>query len=149
MATIVAGPTHTIGLRVANQPAASGRIPITLNLYNVVNTTGTPQPGSLIRSVTQTFSIPWRPEASLGCGTAWRTAGSNPLSDTAYWNTQTSTNYAHKGAVGTFRQDTGWSSYNGAVAFASAPAPEPGTVGLMVGGGLMILAIRRKKQCKR
>lgn len=186
--------------------------PITLNLYSVDNTTGTPQPGSLIQSVTQTFSIPWRPEASLGCGTAWRaannncynglafevsfnlnnitvpdqliygiafntntwgyspigkggpyeslnfglntvgpTAGSNPLSDTAYWNTQTATNYADKGAVGTFRQDTGWTSYSGAVEFASAPAPEPGTVGLMLGGGLMILAgsIRRKKQGKR
>jgi hypothetical protein len=188
--------------------------PITLNLYNVDSRSGTPQPGLVITSVTQTFFIPWRPEADVTCpgGTAFRagdgqcynglgfevtfdltnlnltvpdqiiygiayntntwgynpigepgpyeslnfglntvapTVGSNPLPDTAYWNTMTAANYTDHGVVGTFRQDTGWSAYSGAVEFDSVP--EPGTVGLMLGGGLLILtgAIRRKKQGKR
>jgi len=172
--------------------------PLTLNLYNVDNSSGTPQPGSLIASVTQTFFIPWRPEPSPGCGTAWRaadgncyngmafgvtfnlnnllvpdqliygiafntntwgykpigapgpyeslnfglsttppTAGSNPLPDTAYWNTQTAANYTDFGAggVGTFRQDTNWTPYSGAVTFAT---PEPGSI-ILMGCGLMLL----------
>ncbi len=48
--------------------------PITLNIYNV--TPGTPlnQRGSLLASVTQTITIPWRPVADPTCsgGTAWR-----------------------------------------------------------------------------
>jgi hypothetical protein len=41
------------------------------------------------------------------------TVGSNPLPDTAYWNTTTAGNYADSGAggTGTFRQDTGWAAY--------------------------------------
>jgi hypothetical protein len=178
--------------------------PITLNLYNVDNSSGTKQPGSLIASVTQTFFIPWRPEASPGCGTAWRAAdgncyngmafevtfnlnnllvpdqliygiafntntwgaqpigtpgpfeslnfglsmtaptiGSNPLPDTAYWNTQTASNYGDNGAggVGTFRQDTNWTPYSGAVAFAT---PEPGSMTLMVCGLTLWLAVSRR-----
>jgi hypothetical protein len=47
-------------------------VPITLNLFNVDSSSGTAQPGSLIASVTQTFLIPWRPEASPGCaGDGW------------------------------------------------------------------------------
>jgi hypothetical protein len=47
--------------------------PITLNLYNT-NATNPTQPGTLIVSKTQTFTIPWRPEADPTCagGTAWR-----------------------------------------------------------------------------
>jgi hypothetical protein len=53
--------------------------PLTLNLYNVDNSGATPEPGSLIASVTQTFAIPWRPEADATCpgGTAWRAANGN------------------------------------------------------------------------
>ena len=186
--------------------------PITLNLYNVNNSSGTPQPGSLITTLTQTFFIPWRPPAGGDCeGGAWQAAdgtcnnglafavtfnlngitvpdqliygiafntntwgyapygtsgpyeslnfglatsgpsiGSNPLPDSAYWNTETASDYADGGAggVGTFRQDTGWTPYSGAVEFGSVP--EPGTVGLML-GGLMILAgaIRRNRQGQR
>ena len=179
--------------------------PITLNLYNVANASGTPQPGSEIASVTQTFFIPWRPEASPGCGTAWRASdnscynglafeitfnlgnlvvpdeliygiafntntwgyqpigkpgpyeslnfglstaapgvGSNPLPGTAYWNTQTAGNYADHGAggVGTFRQDTGWAPYSGAVEFDT---PEPGSVTLMLFGLTLLLAVCRGK----
>ena len=182
---------------------AGWSVPITLNLYNVDNSSGTAQPGTVIDSVTQTFLIPWRPEASAGCGTAWLaadnncynglafdvtfdlgnitvpdqliygiayntqsygaaptgqtgpynslnfglstvapTTGSNPLPNAAYWNTQTGS---------TFRQVSGWSAYSGAVEFASTSAPEPGTVGLMLGGGLLIMmgSIRRKKQSKQ
>jgi hypothetical protein len=49
--------------------------PITLNLYNVNNGGPNPAPGTLIATETQTFAIPWRPEADPTCpggGTAWR-----------------------------------------------------------------------------
>src|SRR5215471_13464108 len=36
--------------------------PITLNFYSVNNSSGHPEPGSQIGSVTQQFSIPWRQE---------------------------------------------------------------------------------------
>ncbi|MBC7876562.1 MAG: hypothetical protein H7Y59_05265 [Anaerolineales bacterium] len=51
--------------------------PITLNVYNVV--AGSPNTaGSLIASVTQTVTIPWRPVADPTCpgGTAWRAGDS-------------------------------------------------------------------------
>ena len=56
-----------------SMPAAGWTHPITLNLYNV-NTANPALPGTLISTTTQTFSIPWRPEADPTCpgGTAWR-----------------------------------------------------------------------------
>jgi hypothetical protein len=56
-----------------SMPAAGWMHPITLNLYNT--NPGNPNlPGSLISATTQTFMIPWRPEADPTCpgGTAWR-----------------------------------------------------------------------------
>lgn len=52
--------------------------PITLNIYNVVAGSPLNTIGSLIATKTQTFTIPWRPEADPTCpgGTAWR-AGDN------------------------------------------------------------------------
>jgi hypothetical protein len=60
--------------------------PLTLNLYNVDNSGGTPEPGSLIASVTQTFVIPWRPEADVTCsgGTAWRASDGNCYNGLAF-----------------------------------------------------------------
>ncbi len=48
--------------------------PITLNLYAVDHSGVDPALGTLIVSTTQTFLIPWRPEADPTCpgGTAWR-----------------------------------------------------------------------------
>jgi hypothetical protein len=53
--------------------------PITLNLYSVDDSSGTAQPGAIIASFTETFLIPWRPEADPTCpgGTAWRAADGN------------------------------------------------------------------------
>jgi len=53
--------------------------PITLNLYNVDNSGANPAPGALIATQTQTFAIPWRPEADPTCpgGTAWRASNGN------------------------------------------------------------------------
>ncbi len=47
--------------------------PITLNVYRVDNTTSTPRVGALISSVTDTITVPWRPEKSASCGNddAW------------------------------------------------------------------------------
>ena len=54
--------------------AAGYMHPITLNIYNVDLTGTTPAVGSLIATATQSFLIPWRPEADPTCagGTAWR-----------------------------------------------------------------------------
>lgn len=76
------------------------------------------------------------------------TVGSNPLPDTAYWNTSYGGFYTDGGAggVGTFRQDTGWTPYSGAVEF-DATAPEPGTVAMLLSGiGLLIAGARRKSR---
>jgi uncharacterized repeat protein (TIGR01451 family) len=64
-------------------PGANGPTwnhPITLNLYNVDNGgTNPPQAGSLIATRTQTFAIPWRPEADPTCSdpTRWRASDGN------------------------------------------------------------------------
>jgi hypothetical protein len=52
-------------------PAEGYTHPITLNIYNVDNSGSVPAAGSLLATQTETFLIPWRPEASAGCGTAW------------------------------------------------------------------------------
>lgn len=41
--------------------------PITLNIYTAPTATSFPRPGSLITTMTQTFNIPYRPSASIGC----------------------------------------------------------------------------------
>ena len=53
--------------------------PITLNLYNVNNSGPNPAPGPLLATRTNTFAIPWRPEADPTCagGTAWRAGDGN------------------------------------------------------------------------
>jgi len=65
--------------------------------------------------------------------------GTDPLPGTAYWNTTTAGDYADGGAagVGIFRQDQGWSPYTGAIEFDGTAAPEPGTLPLLAGAGLM------------
>jgi hypothetical protein len=159
-------------------------IPLTLNLYDV--TAPDDAVGSLIATETVDAFIPWRPEPTAGCGTAWLAAdghcyngslstvtfdlmgvtvpnqivyglsfnttdhgyaptgvpgpydslnfglssvspsvGSDPLPGTAYWNTTSAGFYADGGAggVGTFRQDTNWVPYSGAIAFTASPEP--------------------------
>jgi hypothetical protein len=54
--------------------------PITLNLYNVNTFDPYPAPGTLIATQTNTYAIPWRPEADPTCpagGTAWRASDGN------------------------------------------------------------------------
>lgn len=60
------------GSTCVTTPGTTFAVPITLNLYNAP-ATGTIVPGSLIVSVTKTFSIPYRPSAdNVHCtGGAW------------------------------------------------------------------------------
>ena len=61
--------------------------PITLTLYNVDNSGMTPEPGTVIATQTQTFAIPWRPEADPTCpngGTAWRAGDGNCYNGLAF-----------------------------------------------------------------
>jgi hypothetical protein len=57
-----------------SMPAAGWNHPITLNIYAANNSGPNPALGALLGTVTQTFLIPWRPEADPTCagGTAWR-----------------------------------------------------------------------------
>jgi PEP-CTERM motif len=72
------------------------------------------------------------------------TVGSNPLPDTAYWNTSTAANYTDggTGGVGIFRQDTNWTPFSGAIQFDGTATPEPSTL-LLVSLSLVGLASRR------
>jgi MYXO-CTERM domain-containing protein len=44
--------------------------PITLNLYNIDHSTSTPEPGTMITSVTQSFDIPFKPAGDPTCPTS-------------------------------------------------------------------------------
>ncbi|MEO5965651.1 MAG: right-handed parallel beta-helix repeat-containing protein [Candidatus Limnocylindrales bacterium] len=62
-------------------PAGGWTHPITLNLYAIDGTA----PGTLIRTITQTFAIPWRPEADPNCpGTAWKASDGNCYNGMAF-----------------------------------------------------------------
>ena len=52
--------------------SAGFNVPLTLTLYNVDSSGAVPTVGSIIASQTIDPTILWRPEASAGCGTAWR-----------------------------------------------------------------------------
>jgi hypothetical protein len=75
------------------------------------------------------------------------TVGSNPLPDTAYWNTSYGPFYADGGTAGVdiFRQDTAWAPYSGMVQFDASSVPEPKYTTLAGGIILLGLLIRRVK----
>lgn len=76
--------------------------------------------------------------------------GSDPLPDTAYWNTVNASEYADGGAAGVdvFRQDQNWSPYTGAIEFDGTAAPESGTLALMT-AGLAALGFRSRRRCRQ
>ncbi len=58
-------------------PAAGYSHPITLNIYAVDHSGTEPALGALLGTTTKSFIIPWRPEASAGCGSAWLAGDGN------------------------------------------------------------------------
>jgi hypothetical protein len=87
---------------------------------------------------------------NIALSTTLPTVGSEPLPDTAYWETSAAYWYADGGAggVGTFRQDTGWTPYSGAVEFSEeSNVPEPSSLALFSTGllGLAALLLRRRR----
>jgi hypothetical protein len=73
--------------------------------------------------------------------------GTQPLPNTAYWNTMNASGYTDGGAagVGIFRQDTDW-IFSPAVEFAGTaelPTPEPSTCAF-IGIGLLGLGFLRR-----
>jgi hypothetical protein len=73
------------------------------------------------------------------------TVGSNPNAPLAYLSGTLSSSYFAGGPVNVFRLDTGGAHANVAIQFG---VPEPGTVRLMLAGGLLLLAgsIRRRQR---
>jgi len=69
-----------------SMPAAGWSHPITLNIYNAVPGTPLNKVGSLLATVTQTFTIPWRPEADPTCTpvTAYRAVDGRCYSGIAF-----------------------------------------------------------------
>jgi hypothetical protein len=84
---------------------------------------------------------------NFGYATVAPTVGTNVDPDAAYWNTSTAANYTDLGVggVGTFRQDTLWSPYSGAIAINAEQVPEPGTWMLLSGGIALLAASKRWK----
>ncbi len=124
---------------------------------------GTPVPNQIIYGLafnTQTWGYAPigapGPYVSLNFGLAQQppSVGINPFPDTSYWNTQTAGNYADGGAggVGTFRRDTNWTPFSGAVTFeaqalAEVPALSPfGLWVLAASFALMALATLRRRR---
>ena len=120
--------------------------------------TGTPVPDQIIYGLaynTQTWGYnpigTPGPYVSLNFGLSDQppSVGSNPFPDTAYWNTQTASNYADGGAggVGVFRRDTGWTPFSGAVSFetqalAEVPTLSPLALSLLAFGLALIAVLR-------
>jgi hypothetical protein len=70
--------------------------------------------------------------------------GSNPLPDSAFWNTSTAANYSTPGTPGTFRYDTEWTPDNAAISFDTVP--EPGSLAFVTIGILGLLyRVRRSR----
>jgi hypothetical protein len=87
---------------------------------------------------------------NFGLAVAPPSVGANPLPDTAYVDSTWAGLYTDGGAagVGTFRQDTNWAPYSGAIEFRAASVPEPGTLlllGLMIGCVGAFGLFRRKR----
>jgi hypothetical protein len=163
--TLIGTETHTFAIpwRPAADPTCPGGTAWRAgdgNCYNglafeiTFDFTGTTVPDQIIYGVafnTETYGYQPigkpGPYISLNFGlnsSAPPAVGTRPFPDTAYWNTSTAGNYADGGAggVGTFRRDTGWTPYSGAVSF---DVPEPGTVALLlVGLGVLSIAGRRR-----
>ena len=85
------------------------------------------------------------------------TVGTNPNSPLAYLSGTLASSYHDGGGINVFRLDTGSTHTNGAIQFQAitvatteSATPEPGTLGLILGGGLLLLvgSVRHRKTAK-
>jgi hypothetical protein len=150
--SVIYTTTQTFNMVWAPEGQTSQNFLINFDLPNVLT------PAEFIFSVaynTETFgSAPTGiegPYIALNVGannTASPLIGTRPFPDTAYLNADNCGGYTHgclDGPAGVFRQDTHWTPYSLAASFAT---PEPGSFGLLLGGGLAIAAIARKRRSR-
>ena len=73
------------GVACATTSGSTFNHPITLNIYNVNNPTGTPSLGSLIKTVTKNVDVPFRPSHDATCpGDAWKDASGSCFNGYAF-----------------------------------------------------------------
>src|ERR1039457_5353009 len=87
--------------------------PLTLTLYNVDSSSGTPQPGSVITSVTQTFLM------------AWRQAGTGDWTNSSQWSPDGGVN-CFNGSTSRLCSTCPASRYRAISFLASLTIPRPG-----------------------
>jgi hypothetical protein len=149
--TVIYTTTQTFNMMWAPEGQAKQNFLINFTLPSVAT------PSEFIYSIaynTETFgAAPTNvsgPYIALNVGlnnTAPPQVGTRPFPNSAYLNADNCAAYFDNcsgGSTGVFRHDTGWAPYSLAAEFA----PEPGSFGLLLCGGIAIVGFARKRRSK-